>query len=78
MFIQSTPPKFVCDHCKSSIHDDNVTIFYRSNHFHADCFIAGVEKLKAQPKSYTPRELKPVDLAPQMPEVRSAYGYPKG
>lgn len=71
MFIQDTPPKFICDHCGSSIRDDNVTMFYRGKHFHPECFVHGVEKMKTAPPVYTPRELKPVDLS------RNEYGFPK-
>jgi hypothetical protein len=78
MFVQSTPPKFICDHCHKSIFDDNVTMFYRGRHFHMECFVHGVEKMKATLPDYKPPELKPVDLAPQQPEVRTAYGFPKG
>jgi len=88
MFIQETPPKFVCDHCKSTIQDDNVTFFYRGRHLHPECFASGVEKIKYQdlrgekvdlaPIIPAPRrEFRPVDLAPPSPEIRTAYGYPK-
>ena len=58
-----------CDWCHSGVKNDDVTFFYRGQHFHPECAEGGVEAYKAQQIQPTPskgsptRDFKPVDLA---------------
>jgi hypothetical protein len=68
---------FTCDHCKQEIAggDQNV-LFFRKSHFHPiSCAEKGVLAVKA--RDHAIPQVKPVDLAPPVPEVRSIYGFPK-
>lgn len=40
---------FTCNFCKKVIgNDDSVTMFYRLNHYHPECFASGVAQMKAE------------------------------
>ena len=70
MFLGNTTPKFRCDHCNQPIPGDNECVFYRGQHYHAQCFVRGVEAMKSglAHVSYPKLpEFKPVNLSAQDP-----------
>ena len=56
---------FSCNYCGAEMgNSDTVVMFYGKAHFHPNCYLKGVEKMKAEElRGVFQKDFKPVDLA---------------